>query len=302
MLARRLQLHQQAMSTVTTSASSAKQHATQAAGRAQREVAPWVEKLARFGYAAKGFTYVLVGVLAFKAAIGYGGEVGDSRNALASLQGDSTFVTVLLWAVAIGISGYAIWQFFRAALDPEDEGDDAKGITKRILFAISGVIHAALAVWIYTALLSASGGGDNGDGTQGHVARVLDWGMMGRLLVAAVGAGIVIFGIQQLVKAWKVELSDQLSLDQMSERVRSTAVFVARFGLAARGLVFGLIGFFAINAAWQYDSSESGGIGETLEWISGFGAVVLGVIALGFAAYGIYMFVMARYRRINVAQ
>lgn len=291
------------MSTVSTNAAAAKRRVGNAADHAQREVAPWVERLARFGYAAKGFTYLLVGLLAFRAAFGYGGEVGDSRNALATLKDESTFSAVLLWAVAIGISGYAIWQFFRAALDPEDEGSDAKGIGKRLLFVISGLIHGALAVWIYTELLSGSGGGGNGGQTEGHVGRVLDWGMAGRLLVSGVGAGIVFFGIHQLVKAWKVDLSDQLALDRMSPRVRKTTVFVGRFGLAARGIVFGLIGLFLINAAWQYDPSESGGVGETLQWLGTgtFGPIVLGIIALGFAAYGLYMFITARYRRINVA-
>jgi hypothetical protein len=32
----------------------------------------WVEKLARFGYAAKGIVYAIVGVLAVQAAFGTG--------------------------------------------------------------------------------------------------------------------------------------------------------------------------------------------------------------------------------------
>lgn len=290
------------MPTIATSASSAKRQAGNAADRAQRQVAPWVEKLARFGYAAKGFTYVLIGVLAFRAAIGDGGDIGGSKNALATLQGEGMLGTVLLWLAAIGLTGYAIWQFFRAALDPEDEGDDAKGIAKRFFFGISGVIHAVLAFWIYSTLLTSSGSGsDSGGGTQGLVQWALDWGMAGRLLVAAVGIGIGIFGIYQLIKAWKVDLSDQLSLARMSESMRKATIVTGRLGLGARGIVFTLIGFFVLTAAWQYDSSESGGVGETLQWIGSFGPWVLGIIALGLLAYGIYMFIKARYRHINVA-
>ena len=33
-----------------------------------RQAAPWVERLARFGYAAKGTVYIVIGVLAVMAA------------------------------------------------------------------------------------------------------------------------------------------------------------------------------------------------------------------------------------------
>ena len=278
--------------------------ARQAGNHAQRQVAPWVEKLARVGYAAKGFTYCLIGLLALLAAFGNGGQTGGSRDALSYLENTAgTAGTVLLWLVAIGIAGYAIWQFFRAALDPENEGDDAKGIAKRVFFAISGIIHGVLAVWVFTHLLSGDGGSGGGGsgGTQDMVGRVLDWGMAGRLLVAAAGLGIGGFGIGQIIKAWKIDLSDQLSLANMSEPMRQTTIRAGRAGLAARGIVFTLIGFFLLMAAWQYDASESGGLGETLSWLGGFGPWVLGIIALGLVCYGIYMFIKARYRRINVA-
>jgi hypothetical protein len=36
--------------------------------------AQWIERLARFGYAAKGIVYALVGILAFQAAFNWGGK------------------------------------------------------------------------------------------------------------------------------------------------------------------------------------------------------------------------------------
>lgn len=43
-------------------------HAEEAARRAS----PWVEKLARFGYAAKGVVYIVMGVLAMLVVVGLG--------------------------------------------------------------------------------------------------------------------------------------------------------------------------------------------------------------------------------------
>jgi len=42
--------------------------------------AQWIERLARFGYAAKGVVYALVGILAFQAAFNWGGEVTGNRH------------------------------------------------------------------------------------------------------------------------------------------------------------------------------------------------------------------------------
>jgi len=46
------------------------------------EVAPWVERLARVGYAAKALLYGTIGILAAQAAFGEGGRTTDTRGAL----------------------------------------------------------------------------------------------------------------------------------------------------------------------------------------------------------------------------
>ena len=279
------------------------------ADRAKHEatnVSGWLERLARAGYAAKGVLYGVIGLLAFLAAFTAGGEIGGSKNALSAIENQGIFGTILLWIIFVGLIGYALWQFFRAAMDPENEGTDAKAIAKRVFFAISGVIHAALAFWIFSHLLGSGGGGDSGSGgggggTQGLVGRVLEWGMIGRLLVGAAGLGIAGFGVQQLIKAYKVDLSDQLDLSSLQGSSRSAVVTISRVGLAARGVVFCVVGVFFLSAAWWAQSSESGGTGEALKWLGSFGPWVLGAIAIGLIAYGIYMLVKSRYRRIEPA-
>ncbi len=46
---------------------------------------PWIERLARFGYAAKGVVYIVVGVLATLTALGVGGETTNAQGALRSI-------------------------------------------------------------------------------------------------------------------------------------------------------------------------------------------------------------------------
>ena len=272
----------------------------------QHKVAPWVEKLARLGYASKGVTYFLIGLLAGGAALGVGGKVSGSKGALASLAGEGAWGQVLLWIIGIGLLAYAGWQMFRAAADPEDEGSDIKGVAKRGFFVVSGVIHLLLAVWVFTHLLGSSGSGGSGSGsgggggTQGLVNDVLAWGMVGRMLVGVVAVAIAGFGVQQVVKAYQVKLSDELDLATMPAGGRRATIALGRAGLAARGVVLLVVGWFFATAAWQAQGSEAGGVDRAMQYLGSFGAVVLGLVALGLMAYGAYMGVKARYRRINV--
>ncbi|MEO8893862.1 MAG: DUF1206 domain-containing protein, partial [Coleofasciculaceae cyanobacterium] len=45
----------------------------------------WVERLARFGYAAKGVVYAIVGVLAVQAAVSSRGKTTDTTGALGTV-------------------------------------------------------------------------------------------------------------------------------------------------------------------------------------------------------------------------
>jgi hypothetical protein len=76
---------------------------------------------------------------------------------------------------------------------------------------------------------------------------------------------------------------------------------VCRFGMAARGVVFGIIGLFLLLAAWRNNPGEARGLGGALHSLQeqGYGPWLLGVVALGLVAYGGYQFVLARYRRID---
>ncbi len=259
---------------------------------------PWVERLARFGYAAKGAVYCVIGVLAVMAAFGAGGGLTDSRGAMQTILAQS-FGKVLLGIVAVGLIGYALWRFVQAGIDAENKGTSAKGIAVRIGYAISGLIHCGLALTA-AKLVFGAGGGGGGNGSQDWTAQVLaqDYG---RWLVGAVGAIIVGVGVSQFYKAYSAKFRDKLNGGEMSAAEQRWATRSGKLGFAARGLVFVLIGFFIVQAAWTYDASKVQGVGGALAALAGgpFGWLVLFIVATGLVAYGVFMFVQARYRRIS---
>ena len=61
-----------------------------------------------------------------------------------------------------------------------------------------------------------------------------------------------------------------------------------------------MIGFFLVRAAWQYDPDEAIGLDGALAKVlrADYGDTLLGAVASGLIAYGIYCFAEARYREV----
>jgi hypothetical protein len=271
--------------------------AERAADRATPSVDGWVETLARLGYAAKGVVYTIVGVLAVQAAFGTGGSTQGSRGAIRTIA-EQPFGQILLILTAIGLAGYVAWRFVQAIKDPEHKGSDAEGLVKRAGYLVSGVTYASLA---YLALRIALGsGGGSGSSRQTWTAELLSQ-PFGQWLVGLVGAIIIGVGVYQLYKAYKATFMKQYKTSEMSATERTWARRLGRFGLSARGVTFVMIGGFFIQAAIQADPSEAKGLGAALSTLAQqpYGPWLLGVVALGFVAYGIYCFSRARYRYLQ---
>ncbi len=252
-----------------------------------------LETLARLGYAVKGVVYGLVGVLAVQAAFGMGGETTGSRGAIDTIAG-SPFGQVLLWIVGIGLVGYTLWRFAQSILNVEAYDDDAKGYVKRIALAGSGVLYGALAFSVFKTLLGNGGGSGGSSGAQTWTARLMEQ-PAGPWLVGLAGVIAICVGLFQFYRAYEASFLDKWKTGEMSSAERSWGEKIARFGLAARGVVFCFIGYFVIQAALQSDPSEARGLNGVLDTMSGW---VLGIVALGFVAYGLYCLLNARYRTI----
>lgn len=257
----------------------------------------WVERSGRFGLATKGFSYILVAVIALKVAVGGGGQTESREGALKTLA-DEPFGWLLLVLVAIGFGSYAIWRFAVAIFDREGEGDDPKGIGKRLGDFGKGVLYAGLAAITFSIVVGAGAGGGSGQENEATAA-LLDL-PLGRWLVGAIGVAIIGAGLFNAYRALSGSFRKELREEQMSgaEQGWYTAFGVA--GHLARAVVFGLIGIFVVRAAWQYDPDEAIGLDGALDKLAGeaYGAYLLGAVALGLAAYGLFCIVQARYRDV----
>jgi hypothetical protein len=268
----------------------------QVAQHEMRQARPWIEWLGRFGYAAKGIVYGVVGVLAAQAAFGAGGATTDTSGALLAIL-QQPFGQILLGVIAVGLAGYVVWRLVQAVADPDQKGSDAQGIVARVGYALSGLAYAGLALTAVQLILGSSNAG-NGQ-TQDWTARLMAQ-PFGPWLVGIIGTIIVGVGLYQFYQSYTANFREKLRRAEMSAAKETWVTRLGRFGLAARGVVFVIGGIFLIRAAMQTNPGAARGLGGALATLAQqpFGPWLLGVVAAGLIAYGIYMLALARYRRM----
>lgn len=272
----------------------AKGHAETAA----RHARPWVRIMARAGYVAKGVVYATIGILAMLEALGMGGKTASPDGAMQSI-GARPLGGFLLVLLSAGLAGYALWKVVQGVMDPDDRGSDAHGVVRRVCYVGSGAIHGLLA---FTAAQSVFGAEDSSEDAMA-VSAMAYQPPVGRILVAVVGVAVIAVGLYQLYAAYKAKFRGELALGRMGGAREVWTTLLGRIGTAARAVAIGAAGAFLLLAAYQSDPKETRGLGGALETIQQqpLGSYMLGVIAAGLVLYGLFMFLVARYRYIDTS-
>jgi hypothetical protein len=266
-----------------------------------RSAKPWIERLARLGYVAKGIVYAAIGLLTASAGFRRGGAAADRRDALRFLA-SQPFGHYLLLVIALGLAGYAFWPLLSAITDSEGQGNDWKGIAARIGSFVRGLFYGSFAYAVLRLANHHGDGGQSSDTTSRHwTARALDQ-PFGRWLVIAVGLSLIGYGVYQCIRAIRGKLSRQLDFAAVTAKRKRLLTRVSCFGIAARAVIFAFIGLSLIRAAQHRSAAAAHGTSGALRELAALpmGSWVLTVMGLGLIAYGIYAFINARYRRIRV--
>ena len=251
-----------------------------------------VARFARTGYVAKGVTYLLMGLLALRAALGYGSAANTSR-AMTALDGP-LIGKIALSLIALGLAAYALWKLYEGLANPEDDSWN-----QRVGAVFIAFVNGGLAVQAALLVVRTARGSSTRDQAVQWSARAMEL-PMGRWALGAVGLSIAGYGLWQLYRGVVSKLDSQLRLRRMDEEARGPAVLASRFGIAARGFVFVLIGIFVAKAALERDASEASDFGHSMERLQEqpYGSWLLGVVAVGLFAYAVYEFLRAKYRQI----
>lgn len=239
---------------------------------------------------AKGAMYCLIGVLTALAAFGQGGQQTGSKGSIQYLAQQS-YGQIMIIVLGIGLLGYVFWRMYQAFGNPGGLEEDAKGYAKRVAYFISGLIYGSLA--LYALLLAFSNNSPDSNSGSGMLS-----GSNADVIAWIVGIGLTIKAIYDLYRAYSGKFRKEVQETNMSRKEQKLLVNAGKFGHTARGIVLGLMAFLSLK------SGAGSGVPSQTDAFSyirnEFGALVLGIIAVGFVGYGIFMFIQARYPSIAV--
>jgi hypothetical protein len=165
---------------------------------------------------------------------------------------------------------------------------------------VRGVLHAVLgwqAFRLYRGLSASSGTSEREFATEAFQWPLGDW------LVVLAGLGLIGFAVQQVYAAITCRLERNLDVEEMRREAGEWALGLSRYGVAARAVVFALLGWTIVVGGWFRDPSEVGTTASSFRTLAaqpgGLGRWLLGVTAAGFVAYGFYEIIHARYLHIR---
>ncbi len=232
------------------------------------------------------------------AALGMGGKKASNSDAFYQVR-DYPGGGLLLGILAVGLVGYCVWRMTQAFYDTEHKGSKAKGIVKRISYAFIGLLYGSLAFLAFRIL---SGNGNNAGG--GTKEKDLVIGLLdkpfGKYLAIVIGLITIGNGLYQLYKG--VTGSFMKEVRGLPRNQYNFLKKAGQAGYSARGIVFSIIGFLFVRAAWLQQPEKAGGTVSAFSFLqnSPSGNLLLAVVAIGLIGYGIFMFVQAKYSDISI--
>ncbi|MEO0459126.1 MAG: DUF1206 domain-containing protein [Cyanobacteria bacterium P01_A01_bin.114] len=256
----------------------------------------WMQRLIRFGHAAKGGLYGAIGLISMRSVIYDSESAGGSEAVMAALD-DRAIGSVLLLLLCIGLAGYSFWRFVQVLVDPDHANQPMtlQRIAQRCGYACSGLTYLGIG---YSAGRLAIGLTVDFDDTAEEIAETLFEVPIGAWALSACGVGVIGIGLIYIYGAYSGSFISNFQTKLYSAVKRST-VFMGKLGYTARGVSFVLVGAYLIKAAYFLDDEAAGGVGQVLDRLDDvrFGKIWLTAIAFGFFAYAIYMIMAALYRK-----
>lgn len=245
-----------------------------------------IDVLARAGYAARGAVYALLGWL----ALGTRRSADNGQNAVFDMVQDMPGGGVILGLLVAGLVAYGIYKLASALLDLEHHGHDAKGLAVRVGLGAGALAYLAMAGaagkfalgYRHYASQGAHGGADMAGG-------VLGW-PLGWVLVAALGLAFLAAAGFQAFGAATGKFMKRIAAD-----APSGTEALGRIGLAARAVVFALVGWSLLRSAWLVRHAEVRDLGGVLAQLRGQSALYLAVAA-GLMVFGLFSLICARFR------
>lgn len=268
-------------------------HAHGAAARAAHST--WLEHLTRGGLAGYGVLHLLFAGLILQIAFDGSRTDGDQSGALHKLAGEP-FGTTLIALLVVGLVALTIWQLLEAAVGHRGEPGRHR-VYERVVSAGRAAFYAYLS-WTGSKVLR--GKSASSADTQQQASEDLLASTGGRLAVVLAGLTVAATGIRLLVYGVTAKFEKHLRTRLMTPPMRRISRPLGVAGYATKGTAYTIAGLLLLTAAIRYDPDKARGLDATLRVLAeqSYGPWLLALMAAGFAAYGLFSLVQARFRKV----
>lgn len=186
---------------------------------------------------------------------------------------------MLLWVLTIGLIAFGAWQILLFTMG---FGGDTNA--SRAAAAGRTVVALAVASFVLHRLTT------DGSGTV-RLLRLRG----GHVLVMAVGLGVLAAGVLSVRRGVGARFLRDLDTHAMTTSTHRVVKVLGTLGYLGKAGAYAVIGALLCTAAVRV----TGSLGTALRTLAArpFGAALLILVAIGFAAFGLYCLAAARYRR-----
>jgi hypothetical protein len=252
-----------------------------------------IETWARLGYLARGIVYLIIGWLAL-----------DSNRPLSSAEAVKSVEamplgTLLLALLAVGLFGYGLYRVLEGVFDIDGDGREPKALVKRGAGVASGLAYWALSFIAVRAMAderksSGEAGSAAGSTESAETTRQVAEAPGGDFLLIFAGLVILTVAVVQLVIAFRAKFMEEMEAG--APRLVKPA---GQVGYAARGIVFLIVGWFALRSGLGGERLR--GFGDALALVRDDHPLLFKLIAVGLLLFGAVSVLMARYRHVKDA-
>lgn len=260
----------------------------------------WRSPLGRAGLAAKGILYLSLGALAISLALGGRSSESVSQTGAVAELADLPSGRWLVLLVSLGLIALTLWNAVRALTGDPVTGSEASDRFKYGGWAVLYGLTAVASIRVLSSVWNggSSGGSSSSDGSEKAASVLMDL-PGGTVVVVVAGLGLLAFAVHQFTSHAKdAEFMQRIDTADLPERSVDLVEAAGRVGYVAKGIVTAMIGVFFVSAGFTQDPDEAGGLSQALGTLaaSGWGRLVLWVVAAGLLCYGLFALVEARYR------
>jgi len=240
--------------------------------------------LVRSGYAGRGIVYLLLGWLALATRA----RVEAGNQAVFAMLQHMPLGRLVLGALVVALAGYFAFKLLCLVCDVEHRGSNAKGLGHRLAATGPAIGYSVLAWSALRFALGLKHGVGHQSPTRASVHTALDWNM-GKVAIGIVGVGFAIAAAAQVRQAVTAHF-----MQRVSGRAPGWVEWLGRIGFSARAVVFAIVGWSLMRAAWWHHAGDAKGLGEALVSLRSSGLLYTVVVA-GLMTFGAFSLIVARY-------